>query len=239
MFYNPNYATIEEYARIGIYAWCGRYHVMETIRLQMRMLNVNPSMRSAKSTLGYRPLKLCAIIGACWSCARRQPRQGGFETAIGEHEDGHCPAHVQRSRRDVCNEAEIATSTTPSPGDLEGACEIPPETYEEHPASGHVAIAIHAQSNLVKQKNSGISHPAPKGGKRAAMKRAALAKLAAEADAKDAANMAAAERQHVSQTCKTQQVTCPDGKICNSEHIDTSEIEAWSLASTASGSSSS
>merc|ERR1712048_1026912 len=75
MYYNPNYATVEEYARVGIYAWCGRYQVKEAIRLRMRMLNVNPSMRSAKGALGLRPLRRCAVFATVWSCIRRQPRQ--------------------------------------------------------------------------------------------------------------------------------------------------------------------
>merc|ERR1712217_699274 len=115
-----------------------------------------------------------------------------------------------RAARQKASVAAPTSTATSSGSTCEPALEIDPEMQQEEIATGHVAIAIRAQPKLAKGKSNGVSHPAPKGGKRAAMKKAALAKQAAEAEAAAAAAKVAEEVQCASEASRApaEEVQC-------------------------------
>lgn len=152
--WNPNYATTEQFSRCGIYPWTSRYQLKEAIRLRCEMLNVMPSMRSAKGRLGLRELPRGRLLRASWAgglccCSRREPRPATVEEPIElppadiADEAPRVPKGRKRAaRKRVAAEAAAKAAT-------EEPTQLPP-----------AAIADEAPS-------------VPKGGKRAARKRAA------------------------------------------------------------------
>jgi len=79
MYCNPTYACRHEHAKDGIYSYSNRHSLTESFRVQASVVNVMPSMRSAKGSLGLRPLHMGAIAAAGLSFACKAPRSPKVE----------------------------------------------------------------------------------------------------------------------------------------------------------------
>lgn len=220
--WNPNYATVEEYSRVGIYPVSSRYQLKEAIRLRLRILNVMPSMRSAKGALGLRPLRRCSIFCAVWRCGcRREPRPEVTESPVVDEE----PRQPQGGKRAARKKAAAVAASAGSGATSDGprtestrssdatalttfgpSTEVDPDMQQEAKPN-HVEITVQAQNGA---KGNGVSHPAPKGGKKAARKKAAAAAAAA---------IAASEESH-------------GGRPCEPEHVESFELEHGSVPPT-------
>lgn len=77
-YFNPNYACLEEYSQMGIFAWSHWHAINESIRLSAAVVNFMPSMRAAKFSIGLRPLPLGTLISACLTCTA-EPREAMME----------------------------------------------------------------------------------------------------------------------------------------------------------------
>lgn len=189
-YWNPNYATVEEYSRCGIYAWSSRYQLSEAIRLRLRTLNVMPSMRSAKGALGLRALSRCALLRAAWSCARRAPREVSTQEQMSDADRSPQPAQQGKGGKRAARKKAAAAAAENAGDKAVGArereessetgttCSGTHGTWKSSDASDAAPETVHDHviiTSIVDAKANDI----PKGGKRAARKKAA--KEAAEA----------------------------------------------------------
>mmetsp|Transcript_39744 Transcript_39744/g.84972 ORF Transcript_39744/g.84972 Transcript_39744/m.84972 type:complete len:650 (+) Transcript_39744:2521-4470(+) len=187
MYVNPSYASHPDHGRDGLYSFSNRHMVREALRLRADILNVLPSMRSAKGQLGLRPLNNRAICCCSMNPFHRTPVSPNIE-ADEEPAAPHVPPPValggKRAARKAARKAALSGESwaTGAAGTSSTQMVAPPPAAAATAATsagGATAAPPAAGSTAPPAKG-----PAPGGGgKRAARKRAAAAEAAAAATA--------------------------------------------------------
>lgn len=213
VYMNPNYAAREDHSQIGIYCSVNWDIVQEAIRLRATVLNVMPSMRAAKKALGLRSLPFFDTLLASLTFTNEPQESMNEERATTQTVSQRNPKGGKRAAR---KKAAVQSTAGKNAGEQESSRSEVSKKEQVSEKSGasqyHVekrktilTVSKAAKSHCVEttatkcrpsfldtveyQTKTGIvSKATPKGGKRAARKKA-------EADAQCSGNLGVGYQQ--------------------------------------------
>lgn len=129
IYFNPNYACLEEYSQLGIYIWSHWHILHEAIRLRCNVVNFMASMRAAKKAIGCRSLGLASMVGACCSPTNTPQEKSMEESSLGDDSKKPAAREACTGGKRAARKKAAAAAAGGTPAEAaQGTEQAPPKT---------------------------------------------------------------------------------------------------------------